>query len=226
MADVEVLTKRVAISKANARMVAVVSAGAFITVFCLISAHAVFVKNSYLTKVIGIQKTAHKQLLSNISTFSTLSNSYQSFISTPNNVIGGSSTGSGSNDGTNANIIIDALPPSYDFPALTSSVENILEARGYQISGISGTDDQLDQQTNTSSPNPAPVAMPFGFSVNNANYANVGQLMEALDQSIRPISVDTIDLTGSDSDLTLSVEAHTYFQPGKSVNITSQTVVK
>jgi hypothetical protein len=227
MAEVEVVTKRVAISKANAQVVVVVSVAAFIVVFCLTASHALIVKNIYQSKVLSIQNKAKQQLSTNIQAYSSLSKSYQSFISTPNNVIGGSSTGStGNNNGSNASIIIDALPSSYDFPALTSSIENILTARGLQIASISGTDDQLSEQTNNSSPDPQPVEMPFSFSVSNINYAQVGQLITALGQSIRPISIDTVDLTGSDSDMTLTVNAHTYYQPGKTVDISTQAVAK
>jgi hypothetical protein len=66
--------------------------------------------------------------------------------------------------------------------------------------------------------------MPFSFSINNMNYSAVTELTSALQNSIRPIYIDTIDLEGGSNNMTFSVTAHTYFQPGKSVNISEQIV--
>ena len=224
MAINEVLPRRVAISKAQAQMVIAVAVASFITIFCLVAAKAVWSQTAYQARVTSAKNKAHQQLLQNIQAYNGLSSSYNAFVSSPQNVIGGSLTGSGDNDGGNDKIILDALPPIYDFPALTSSIEKILNDRGFKISSISGTDDQLSEQTNTSSANPTPVSMPFTFTVTNASYASVGQLITALQQSIRPIQIDSIDLTGGSNDMTLTVSAHTYYQPSKNLSITMQVI--
>ena len=220
----ESLTKRVAIDKTNTQTVATVAVAAFITVFSLVAIHAVWELNSYQARLTSAKEKAHRQLITNINNYGKLSLSYQSFISAQTNVIGGQANATGNNNGSNAQIILDALPPSYDYPALNSSIEKILNDRGLKISSISGTDDQLNQQNNTSSNNPQPVPMPFSFTVEGVNYSQVSQLVTALQQSIRPIVVDTIDLSGGSSDMTLTVSAHTYYQPGKTVSITNQVV--
>ena len=51
--------------------------------------------------------------------------------------------------------------------------------------------------------NPQPVPMPFSFSVSNTSYAAVGQLVAALQQSIRPIQIDTLGLSGAASNMAL-----------------------
>jgi hypothetical protein len=225
MADAQVITKRVAISKANAQIIIIVGAAAFVTIFCLVAAHALWLQNSYQAKVTSVQQIAHQQLLKNIQAYNGLESSYQAFISTQNNILGGQTSGTGTNDGNNASIILDSLPPSYDFPALTSSIENILTSHGLNVTSISGADDQVNQQSNISSPNPEPVSMPFSFTISNASYSSVGQLMTLLNQSIRPIQIDTIDLSGASSDMTLTINAHTYYQPGKTVNISKQVIL-
>jgi len=217
-------TKHLAISKANAQIVAVVATASFITVFCLVAAKAVWSQNQYQTRVTKAENAAHVQLQHNIAAFGDLVDSYQAFASQPTNVIGGSSTGTGNNSGNNANIVLDALPSSYDFPALTSSLEKILTQNNLSISSITGTDDELAQQSNTSSPNPQPVSMPFSFSIANASYASVQQLMTILQESIRPIQVDSITLSGGTNDMQLTVNAHTYYQPVKSLGITTEVV--
>ncbi|HEX7633158.1 MAG TPA: hypothetical protein VF401_02415 [Candidatus Saccharimonadales bacterium] len=224
MARPELSTKRIAISKANAQIVIVVGIAAFISVFCLVATKAVWSNTRYQSKVITQKEKAHHQLQKNLDAFNNLVTSYKAFDSTSTNVIGGTKDGGGDNDGSNSKIILDALPSSYDFPALTSSLEKILQDRQLKATGISGTDDQIAQQTNVSSPSPTAVPMPFTFTVSNANYSSVQQLVAALQSSIRPMPIDTLDITGGATDMTVSITAHTFYQPGKTVNITSKEV--
>jgi hypothetical protein len=205
-------------------MVAVVAVASFITVFCLVASKAVFSQNRYQAKVISAKEKAHKQLQDNLKAYNSLSNSYKIFNSKNPNIIGGTIDGTGSNDGTNSTIVLDALPSTYDFPALTSSLEKILSDRGLKVSSITGTDDQVNQQANASSPTPQPVPMPFSFTVSNASYDSIKDLTDALQRSIRPIQIDTMNLSGSSSDITASFTAHTFYQPAKSLNVTTKVI--
>jgi hypothetical protein len=224
MAKPEISTKRLAIVRANAQMVGVVGAAAFVSIFCLVASKAVFSQNRYQARVTSAAEKAHQQLLQNIQAAGSLTNSFKTFDSQTTNIIGGSSTGTGNNDGDNAKIILDALPSSYDFPALTSTIEKILTDRNFTIGNITGTDDQVNQQNNTSSPNPQPVQMPFSFTVSNANYTAVQQLIDTLQASIRPIAIDSITMSGGVNDMSLTVDAHTYYQPAKSLTVTTKAV--
>lgn len=220
----QISTKRLAINKANAQMVGIVAGAAVITVFCLVASNAVFSQNRYQARVITAKEKAHKQLQANIQTFGNLQTAYKAFDNTGTNVLGGNSNGTGNNDGPNSQIILDALPPTYDFPALASSIEKLVSSNGLTITSITGTDDQLNQQNNTSSPTPQPVSIPFSFTVSGASYTSVGQLVTKLQQSIRPLSVDSLELTGSVNDMTATITAHTYFEPAKSVKVTTKVV--
>lgn len=222
----EISTKRVAITKANAQMVAIVAAASFVTVFCLIASKTVFTQNRYLARVSDAKQKAHHQLEENLSVYDDLATSYKAFNATGTNVIGGNSGGTGDNDGSNSKIILDALPSRYDYPALTSSLEKIASDRNLKISGITGTDDQVSQQANNSSPNPEAIEMPFSFTVENANYSSANDLLKAMQQSIRPLVIDSIDINvGSGSqDISITVNGHTYFQPARSVEPTKKVV--
>lgn len=219
----KILTRRVAISKTYAQMVVILAVSSFLVIFCLVASSTLISQNSYQARVISAMNKSKKQLQQNLQVFNQLAASYNKFNSSNTNIIGGPSSGSGQNSGLNSQIILDALPPAYDFPALTSSLQNILSS--YNISSISGTDDELSQQGNNTSPNPQPVSMPFSFTINNASYQSVSQLFTTLQNSIRPIQVDSLDLSGVSSSLTLTVSAHTYYQPAKTVSI-SQEVIK
>lgn len=224
MANTEMITKRVAISKANAQMVIIVGVAAFITVFCLIASKSILSKNEYQGRVISAEDKANSQLTSNLEAFNTLNKNYQSFISDPTNVIGGQSSGNANNSGSNSKIVLDALPPTYDFPALASSIEAILSGQHLTIGGISGLDEELSEENNNISPDPTPVAMAFTFTVNNVSYQQIGSLLQDLQKSIRPIAIDNVSLNGGGSNIILSVSAHTYYQPGKSLGISEVPV--
>lgn len=223
MAKLDISTKRLEIVKANAQIVTVVAIASFVTVFSLVASHAVWSQTQYQARVTKADNVAHQQLLKNIQAFSSLSSSFQAFDSQSTNILGGVINGTNQNDGDNAKIILDALPSSYDFPALTSSIEKILSNGNFDVSGITGTDDQLTETSNIN-PTPQPIAMPFGFSVTSANYSSVQQLMTTLQESIRPIQIDTLSLSGGSNSMDLSVTAHTFYQPGKSLDITKQEV--
>jgi hypothetical protein len=224
MAKNVILTKRVAIDKTNAQTVVLVAVAAFVSIFCLVASKAVWNQNSYQQRVTSAQNVANKQLSQDISSYNQLKSSYEAFVSAPTNVIGGTVNGNTGNNGNNAKIILDSLPASYDFPALTSTIDNILTSQKLDITGISGTDQELTQGDVNSSTDPSPVAMPFSFGLQDASYTSVGQLVDVLQSSIRPIQIDTIQLTGSSDQMTLNLSAHTNYQPGKTLNITKQVV--
>lgn len=224
MAKNEISTKRLAISKANTQLVIIVAVASFVTVFCLIASKTVLSQNQYNARVVTAKEKARDQLQDNIDSFDKLQKSYTAFNSTSTNVIGGIATGNGDNDGTNSKIILNALPSAYDFPALASSVEKILTDRGLKVSNISGSDDQVNQQGNTSSASPKVVEIPFTFTVENANYKAVNEIFIGLQSSIRPFVVDSLEVSGAANDMTVTVKAHTYFQPAKSLKAEKETI--
>lgn len=217
-------TKRGAISKANAQMVAFVAGAAFISVFSLFAAKAVWSQNSYQARVTDAKTDARNQLKKNIENYDQLAKSYRAFNNTPTNVLGGTPTGGGDKDGTNSQIVLDALPPLYDFPALTSSLEKVVNDSGLKLTSITGTDDQVNQQKNLTSTNPKTVEIPFSLTVSGANYTGVKQLITNLQLSIRPVVIDTIEISGSKDNMSVTINAHTYFQPAKDVSITKKVI--
>lgn len=224
MARTNVSIKRVAISKANTQVVIIAASAGFISVLCLVMAHAYISQNGYLGKVIAKKELASKQLQANIVAASKLNASYDAFQSQPSNVIGGNAAGSGPNDGKNSTIVLDALPSTYDFPALTSSLEKLLTDRKLKVDSISGVDDEIAQAATTSSPNPVAVPMSFSFKISQASYTNVQDAVKALNLSIRPIQVDSLTMSGANASMALEVSAHTYYQPPKNLSIKSEVV--
>lgn len=216
-------TKRVMIDKANARIVLFVGVAAFIVVFSLVATKTLASQAAYQNRVISKKRAAVNQLKTDIASTTTLKASYDAFVNTPQNVLNGDPSGNGPQDGNNAKIVLDALPSSYDFPGLTTSLDNLLGNQNVKIEGISGTDDEVAQSANTSSSSPQPVPIPFEVST-LSDYAGVQRVVNAFGKSIRPMQIQTLNITGSNSSLVLSLTAQTYYQPAKSLQINKEVV--
>ncbi len=213
--------KHLQIDKANRSLVITSALCAVVFSFSVVGCRALLSQRSYQTRVIKEKTTAAKQLKANVETSQKLATAYKAFVSTPENVIGGTTAGQGQRDGDNAKIVLDALPSRYDFPALATSLEKILSEGGYRINGITGIDDELNQAAATS--NGAPVDIPFQVSV-SGNYDATLKLLDILDRSIRPFQVETIGLSGTTSSITMVVAAKTFYQPEKTLLIKTQEV--
>lgn len=218
-----VSAKRLQINKANARIVVYVSVAAFILVFSLVATKTLIGQAAYQNRVINAKKAAVNQLKTDIAATGQLKTAYKAFTGTTQNVLGGNPLGSGPQDGDNAKIVLDALPSTYDFPGLTTSLETLLGQQNVKINTINGTDDEVAQSVNQSSVSPKPVAIPFTVSV-EGDYPSVQNVIKAFENSIRPIQLQTVSLSGSKDKLTLTMTAQTYYQPAKSLNIKKEVV--
>jgi hypothetical protein len=225
MANPRISIKQNLIDKANTSIVAAAAGAGFIVVFSLVASITLVGQMKYQSHVITAKKKALTQLKADISATNSLVQRYSVFQGGSPNLIGGNSSASatGPQDGDNAKIVLDALPSSYDFPALITSLEKVLTSQNVNIESIGGSDDELAQGNNISSSTPTPVPMPFQFSV-SGDYASIQSVPKALESSIRPIQVQTIDLSGAQSKLTLNVIAQTFYQPAKSLKISTKVI--
>ena len=206
--------KHLQISKAGDQLAIVVTVAVVISVFCLVSCKSLLSQSSYQRKVLAAKNAAAKQLKANVAAANQLVTQYQVFESGDPNIIGGvggTSPGNGPQDGDNARIVLDALPSQYDFPALVSSIEKILSGESVTIQGIGGTDQgQVPNPTDPSQIQPTPVA----FSINvTGSVTSVQRLVNDLERSIRPIDITTFQLSGTEDDMQLTLNANTYYQP-------------
>lgn len=215
--------KRVQIDKSQSTMLIVSAIAAFVLTFAVVGGKALVDQITYQNRVIGAKKEAVQQLRSNVQTTTSLVNSYKAFTSTSQNVLGGNPQGSGPQDGDNAKIILNALPSKYDFPALATSLEQLMAAQKLRIQSITGSDDEVAQQENQSSPDPETVAIPFQVSA-TGSYQSVQGLVDSFGRSIRPFQIQKLQLSGGQNDMTMTVEAQTFYQPAKNFNITKKVV--
>lgn len=223
MAKTASFTKRALISKASSTMVLATGVAAFVVVFSAIASKTLIGQAAYQNRVISAKKQALATLESDLKARDSLVNSYKSFVDTPQNVIGGSPEGTGDKDGDNAKIVLDALPSKYDFPALATSIEKLVTMQGLAIQSIAGTDDELTQAANQSSTSPQPIAMPFQVQV-VGSYDSIKSFVNALERSIRPFQVLKVEVSGNEGSMTATIDAQTFYQPEKSLNIRTEVV--
>ncbi len=201
---------------------AIMSLAAVLTTFSLVASNALLSQRSYQARVIADKEKAARQLEDNLQNVKNLRDSYLAFVGTAQNIIGGDPQLNGDRNGDNAKIILDALPSKYDFPALASSLEKLLDERNFSVESIAGTDDELSQTAQTN-PNPEHVEIPFELTI-NSNYSSLKSLTEVFELSIRPIHITALTLSGNNDATRLSISAKTYYQPAKNLDITTKEV--
>ena len=221
MAKQQISLKQLAINKDNSTILLVVGLASFIIVFSLIASNALIKQSSYQGKVIGKKKTALKQLKTNSAEIEKLKTAYQVFAGAEQNVLEGSSKGSGDKDGENPRLILDALPSKYDFPALTSSLEKLFKP--YNLETITGTDDEVAQGAAPSSGTPQPVEIPFTIAMKGSSQQSK-EILQLFEKSIRPFQIQKLTLTGESSQIKLNIDAKTYFQPQKKFDVKTEKV--
>ncbi len=125
-------------------------------------------------------------------------------------------------DGDNGRIVLDGLPLSYDFPALLTSVSKILTNNSIGGPAIGGSD-QSSAVNSSSSANPSPAKIDLSIS-GSGGYHSAQTLVKDFERSIRPFDITKLSLSGSESNLAMSIGLSTYYQPAKSLMINSKEV--
>ncbi len=215
--------KHLKIIRAGNQLTTIVTAAVVISVFCLLSTKSLLSQSSYQRRVLAAKNTAANQLKVNASTANQLLAQFKVFEDNNPNIIGGqggANPGSGPSDGDNARIVLDALPSQYDFPALVSSLEKILNNEGISAQSVGGTD-QGQVARSSSLGNSQPV--PLTFSVDaSGNYKSIQQLINDLERSIRPMDITNLSLSGTQSNMHVSINATTYYQPATNFTVTQR----
>jgi hypothetical protein len=216
-------TKRLQIDKSRSNLVIIVAVAAFVTVFSLVSIRALLVKRSFQGRVVAEKEATLKTLKENNTAAAELTTAFKAFNETPDNLLGGNPEGSGDKDGDNAKLVLDALPGHYDFPALVSSIEKMIEGnKNGTIEGITGTDDEVTQSQ--ASDSSVPVEMPFQVAA-KADPDGLQTILQTFSRSIRPMVVTTLNITAEDANsLNIDINAKSYYQPKKTLSITSKEV--
>lgn len=198
------------ISKNNTRMFVILAVAGVILSFSLVSSITLIKRMNYQAKVINERTKVQKQLKDNLSAVDSLLAAYKNFDSAAESVIGTSDS--------NSKIVLDALPSKYDFPALATSLENLLVNGGFSDINITGSDNEATAEQNSTTPKP--IEIPFTISA-KGTYANLQTLIGNLQRSIRPFKILKLDITASANadSMNFTISAVTYYQPEKNLDI-------
>lgn len=216
---------RTQIDKAKSSMVVVVALSTVVTIFCLISTKSLLSQGNYQRQVINERNKAVKQLKANITAANQLKRNFEEVFqnSGPINIIGGKNDKSQAAippDGDNARIVLNALPSSYDFPALVTSMDKILKSNGVSSPSVGGTDQPVGA-VNAPAANPEPIRIDVPIS-GTANFTQLKTLMNDLQRSIRPYDITSLQISGNNSNMSFNFQMHTYYQPPKSLDVGSK----
>lgn len=223
----QMTTKHMQISKAQSTMMAVAAIATAVSVFCLVSSKALFAQAKFQSHVISARNEAAEQLEANVETAKNLASQYNNVFenSGPTNVLGGKNDqdpGAVPPDGDNARLVLDALPTTYDYPALLTSLSKLMAQDGIGTPAIGGTD-QSTTVDSTPSSNPQSANIDFSLS-GTASYKSAQVLLQDLERSIRPFDITRLTLNGSENNMALSLNVTTYYQPAKTLNLNSKEV--
>lgn len=130
----------------------------------------------------------------------------------------------------NLDVIIDAMPYATDNVAFGSSLQTVL------LTGISLDSMSVDPLNTSTAPTSSDVdtnavdvvgdskSMTFSFKVTGSS-GQLQELLSRLNRSIRPIKIVSLQLESAGSDkLTATVQAATYYQPKKTLDLQTKVV--
>ena len=224
---IHVSSKHLQIDKAKSTVAVIIAVTSIVTIFCLVSSKALLSQAAYQRKVLHQRRQAVSQLRTDATQANQLVDNYKQIFqgNNPANIIGGKNTTDPNAippDGDNSRVVLDALPTKYDFPALITSVANILTKDGIASPSIGGSDQSTSIDSKPSAkPQPTVIQISIG---GNSSYKGVQTLIADLERSIRPFDVTSVQIAGSGSQISISLAVNTYFQPAKEFNTGTETI--
>jgi len=218
--------KHFKIAKARSSAIVVVAVATVIVVFCAVSAKALLNQGAYQRRVVNAKHDTVAQLQDNISAANSVITQYGVFNEANPNAIGGKSDvldNAPPPDGKNSRIIQDALPVSYDFPALISSISKLLTLNNISEKNIGGTDQSADFSSDPLG-SPKPITIEQIPVSGSSSYAAIQNLVKDFERSIRPFDITSLQLSGNDASILISLKVNTYYQPATSITLEKKVV--
>lgn len=184
-----------------------------VVVICLVVGMNIFQRIQYQMKVNAeISKTA-KTMEANVKAVDGLIKNVNDLRA--NRLL--TAPGLKADDSTVFQVVIDALPTENDSVSLSSSLQNkILNRSGVTIEqisvdGESSSSSNDDDEVTTSSVE-FPVAQPINFRISIVGtYESIKQTLADIERTIRPIIINSLEISGTDDRLTATIQATTYY---------------
>lgn len=194
------------ILKANSTVFVAVAVAAVVVSFALVSVRFLWERKSYNERVISAKTEARDILNSNLTNMDSLKEQFGQLEKSSS---------------LNSTTILHALPPTYDYAALASSIESLAQRADVSFVGSPGQDNSADSALNAYTS--TPVEIPLTLQV-SGDYDGITTFIKALELSIRPISVDSVVYSGSNSTLQANIQATTYYQPSRNLGVSKKEI--
>lgn len=195
------MSKREQVKKASSTVFIVVAVSAAITMFSLVSMRFLWQQKSYNSRIIQAKTQARDDLSANIENIEKLSKQFGEL---------------NTSETTNSKTILHALPPTYDYAALASSVDAIAIMSGVRSNTNIGED--TSESALSFATVSKPVEIPLTLDV-TGSYDAIRVYIENLERSIRPIHVQSVTYSGTNSEVQAIIQGNTYYQPARSLDV-------
>lgn len=200
------MSRREQVKKAGSTVFVVVAMASVVVMFSVISMRFLWDKKNYNGRVISAKTKARDDIRSNIENLKRLAEQFPQLESSAT---------------ANSKTILHALPPVYDYAALASSIDYLATVSGVVSDTNIGED--MSATAETSATISKPVELPLTLSV-SGSYESIRQYILNLERSLRPVHITSVEYSGSNSNLQATLQATTYYQPVRSLDVLRSTI--
>jgi cell division protein FtsL len=218
------IRKRAQIAKANKVMfisVAIASAVLSLSVVC---SYFLIQKLVFNEKILSEKQHTVSTLYNDNSVINQLTNNIRALNSNQSLISNQTET-----DGQPIQVILDALPSSSNSLALGASLQSsklLLGVSGLNVESLSMNDTSANNSTTVTSVASSSSANSIGFSftVTATDNKSFYDALVKLENSIRIINIQTIDIQAGSTTNTMTVNGVAYYQPSKTLNLYNKVV--
>ena len=213
------LKKRQQIESANRTMFIWVAIAAVAISVCVVTSQFFFQKFLYNNRVISAKVKAADTLKQNIANAKQLKQNVDALVG--NQDLASVKLNQGD---PNTKSVLDALPSVQDPTALATSLQQAILSRSSVVIENISVAQTTETDPSAATADSQPLEQPFSVTV-TGSYDKIRTMIADLERTIRPIKILSMNMSGEDADMRVSIDAVTYYQPTKTTNI-KQEVVK
>lgn len=207
------LKKRQAIDHAGRTMLLWVVVASVAVSFLLVGAQFLYNQFAYNNRVLGAKNEAAATLEQNLKNIEELKAAFGPLDA-------------GTNPNVSSTKVLSALPSELDTSAFGTSLQKVIAPR----SGVTMDSVEISEASSASSfeegvsaggeatDKSLPQEIKIDLSV-VGSYEQLSSFIRDLELTIRPIKINIMNITGSDTNTRASIEMTTYYQPSKTVTI-------
>lgn len=202
-----ITTKRLQIEKSKRTILIAIIIASVVASMSIVTTKFLWDLGRHYSRVIDQKEQARDTLKTNLVNAQQLKEKFEQFED--------------AGDQITSQTVLDALPSKYDYPALVTSIDALAKRSGVAVESITGED--LGDNAPLSNTDPQAVAMPITVSV-IGTYEDLQTFVTNLGRSIRPFTIKTIELQGTDELITAHIFMETYYQPSVNLDVIKEAI--